>query len=180
MEIDWPTIKLRNAEMAQLLGLTPARISQLKAEEGAPIDDDGLWHLAQFLRWRDGRRAAQAIKEALQEQQHERLKLQNEILRAERVPLEELTQAVLGAFDGLRAEFMGLPRRWTDDRGQQAAMIEDIRDALDRSARQIANWRPADSSSADIDTAPEPERRPVGRPKARRRARQPRAGTVED
>lgn len=180
MEIDWPTIKLRNAEMAQLLGVTPARISQLKAEEGAPIDDDGLWHLAQFLRWRDGRRAAQEGKEALLAEQIERARLHNAKLRQELVPLEEVKQAVLGAIDGVRAEFMSLPRRWTDDRGQQAAMLEDIRDALDRSASAITNWQPADSGSADADPAPEPERGPVGRPKARRRARQPRAGTVED
>lgn len=182
-DIDWKNVRLRAGELAMVLGISSARVSQMRHEEGAPVGADGLWPLGDTIRWRIAKRGGGAMRDQLVAEQVEKARLQNAKLRMELVPFEEFKQAVLGAVDGLRAETMALPRRWTDDRQIQEQMTDDIRDTLARAGERIASWQPEPvdaTDGEDADASPKAKSGAVGRRQKKRKPRQSGAGPVAD
>ena len=175
-----PPYRLVNGtQLAQILGVSPARISTLK-HSGLPfLADEKLYDLAQVVPWVTQRAmekgdvqgsgsARQLYFEAMTERAH----LEAAKLKGDLYGKAETDQFIMGLVVQLREQMLSLPERVTRDRTIAHALETEISSALEDCAIAIARWcGDSDATPRAIETPAKTPRRRMGKRKQANAAR---------
>lgn len=175
-----PGYRLVNGtQLAQILGVSPARVSTL-AHSGLPrLEESKLYDLAQVVPWMIQRAIEKgdvggsgSARQLYFEAMTEKAQLDAAKLKGDLYGKDETEQFIMGLAVQLREAVLAIPERVTRDRAIAAKLDTEIGLALEDLATTVATWA---EHGGEASRAPAPaaksKRRRVGKRKPKAAAR---------
>jgi len=169
-----PPYRLVNGtQLAQILGVSPARVSTLK-HSGLPfLNDEKLYDLAQVVPWVVQRamekgdvQGSGSARQLYFEAMTERAQLDAAKLRGDLYGRAETDQFIMGLVVQLREQILSLPERVTRDRQIANKLDSEIAVVLDDVAASVAAWvDDGEPTARTIETPTKTKRGRVGKRK---------------